>query len=47
MTKTEPKNLPEIVIPKGYRLDEILDFDDDEHTDEKPEFLEEVKIHFE
>lgn len=46
MDKTEPKNLPEIIIPKGYRLDEILDFDD-EHTDEKPEFLEEVKIHFE
>ena len=46
MNKTEPKNLPEIVIPKGYRLDEMLDLEGD-LWDEKPEFQEEVRIHFE
>ena len=30
MNKAERKgNLPEIVIPKGYRLDEMLDFEGD------------------
>lgn len=38
--------LPEVVIPKGYRLDEMLDFEGD-LWDEKPEFQEEVRIHFE
>ena len=40
------KEKPEILIPKGYRLDEMLDFEGD-LWDEKPEFTEEVKIHFE
>ena len=40
------KEKPEILIPKGYCLDEMLDFEGD-LWDEKPEFTEEVKIHFE
>lgn len=36
----------EILVPKGYCLDEMLDLDGD-LWDEKPEFTEEVKIHFE
>lgn len=37
---------PEIVIPKGYSIDEILDMADD-LGDEKPMFQEEVKVKFE
>ena len=37
MNKAERKgNLPEIVIPKGYRLDEMLDFEGDKKK-EKPD----------
>ncbi|WP_251546362.1 hypothetical protein [Pumilibacter intestinalis] len=38
--------IPEIVIPKGYEIDEILDMSDD-FGDEKPNLTEEVKIRFE
>ncbi len=37
---------PEILIPKGYLVDEILDMDGD-LWDEAPIGVEEVKIHFE
>ena len=40
------KAVPEIVIPKGYSIDEILDFDDGDLWDEKTIGMEEVKIHF-
>jgi len=36
----------EIVIPKGYSIDEILDMTDD-FGDEKPILTEEVKVRFE
>ena len=39
-------NVSEILVPKGYRLDEMLDFEGD-LWDERPEFQEEVRIHFE
>lgn len=39
-------NVSEILVPKGYGLDEMLDLEGD-LWDEKPEFTEEVKIHFE
>lgn len=44
----EKKNnyVPEIVIPKGYEIDEILDMDED-GGDEQPILTEEVKIRFE
>lgn len=44
--KDKVNGLPEVVIPKGYRLDEMLDFEGD-LWDERPEFQEEVKILFE
>ena len=44
--KDKVNGVPEVVIPKGYRLDEMLDFEGD-LWDEKPEFQEEVRIHFE
>ena len=37
---------PEIVIPKGYDLTEILDMSND-FGDEKPILAEEVKLKFE
>ena len=40
------KAIPEIVIPKGYSIDEMLDFED-ELSDEEPVGCEEVKIRFE
>ena len=47
--KLEKKNnyVPEIVIPKGYEIDEILDTDEDDFGDEQPILTEEVKIRFE
>ena len=39
--------IPEIVIPKGYSIDEMLDMDDGDLWDEEPSGMEEVKIHFE
>lgn len=38
------KNVPEIVIPKGYEIDELLDIDNNGYTDESPLYIEEVKI---
>lgn len=39
--------IPEIVIPKGYDIDEIVDTDEDDFGDEQPILTEEVKIRFE
>ena len=39
------KVIPEIVVPYGFRLDEVMDFDD-EFVDEQPIFAEEVEIQF-
>ncbi len=44
--KDKTNIIPEIVIPKGYSIDEILDMADD-LGDEKPMFQEEVKVKFE
>ncbi len=43
----EQKGIPEVVVPAGYRLDEVLDFDDDDFGEEAPIYVEEVKLHFE
>ena len=43
----ENKVVTEIVIPKEYSIDEMLDLDDGDLWDEKPIGMEEVKIHFE
>ena len=42
--KKKNNYVPEIVIPKGYEIDEILDTDEDAFGDILPE---EVKIRFE
>lgn len=37
---------PEVVIPAGYRLDEVMDFDDSDFGEEIPIVVEEVKLRF-
>lgn len=37
---------PELIIPSGYTIDEMLDIDDGDF-DEEPALVEEVKIIFE
>lgn len=37
----------EIIIPKGYEIDEILDTDEDDFGEEQPILTEEVKVRFE
>ena len=39
--------MPEVVIPAGRTLEEVLDFDDGEYEGENPSYVEEVKIRFE
>lgn len=43
MKNKQENSIPEIVIPKGYELDELLDMDEEE----EPIYMEEVKIRFE
>ena len=43
----QKKEIPEVVIPAGYRLDEVMDFDDDDFGEEKPILTEEVRLRFE
>lgn len=38
--------ISEVVVPAGYRLDEVLDFDDDDFGEE-PILREEVRVRFE
>lgn len=45
--KKKNNYVPEIVIPKGYKIDEILDTGEDDFGDEQPILTEEVKIRFE
>lgn len=45
--KNETNEVPEIVIPKGYDVNEFLDMDDGDFGEEEPIFTEEVKIRFE
>lgn len=44
--KNKMQTVPEIVVPKGYEIDEILDMSDD-FGDEEPIYTEEVKVKFE
>ena len=44
--KKKVSEVPEVVIPKGYDFEEVLDMTDD-FEDEEPILQEEVKIRFE
>lgn len=47
MKKKKIRDTPEIVIPKGYGIDDLLDFDDEGYENGEPVALEEVKVTFE
>ena len=44
--KKKSNVIPEIVIPKGYEVEDFLEMDEGDFGDEQP-ILEEVKIRFE
>lgn len=43
MKKKSIRDTPVIVIPKGYTIDEMLDFDDEGYENGEPVAVEEVK----
>lgn len=45
--KKKSNVIPEIVIPKGYEVEDFLEMDNDDFGDEQPILEEEVKIRFE
>ena len=47
MKKKKKWDTPEIVIPKGYGIDDLLDFDDEGYENGEPVLGEEVKVTFE
>ena len=47
MKKKKIRDTPEIVIPKGYGIDDLLDFDDEGYENGEPVLVEEVKVTFE
>lgn len=47
MKKKATTETPEIVIPKGYRVEDFLDTDDGDFSGEEPILMEEVKLKFE
>ena len=47
MKKKHIRDTPEIVIPKGYGIEDLLDFDDEGYENGEPVLVEEVKVTFE
>lgn len=47
MNKKNIRDTPVIVIPKGYTVNEMLDFDDEGYENGEPVAVEEVKVVFE
>ena len=47
MKKETKRETPVIVIPKGYTIDDLMDFDDDGYENGEPAMVEEVKVVFE
>ena len=43
----QKQEAPEVIVPAGYRLDEVMDFDDDDFGEESPIYVEEVRLRFE
>lgn len=46
MKKQNIRDTPVVVIPKGYTVDEMLDFDDEGYENGEPVMMEEVKVVF-
>lgn len=47
MKKKSIRDTPVIVIPKGYEIDDLMDFDDDGYENGEPVRYEEVRVVFE
>ena len=47
MKKNNIRDTPVIVIPKGYTIDYLMDFDDERYENGEPVRCEEVKVVFE
>lgn len=47
MSSNKIRDTPEIIIPKGYTVDELMDFEDGEYDNGEPNYVGEVKIRFE
>lgn len=47
MRKQNIRDTPVIVIPKGYAIDDLMDFDDEGYANGEPAMVEEVKVVFE
>ena len=47
MKKQNIRDTPVIVIPKGYTIDDLMDFDDEGYENGEPAMVEEVKVVFE
>lgn len=47
MNKKNIRDTPVIVIPKGYTIDDLMDFDDEGYENGDPVAVEEVKVVFE
>lgn len=45
--KKKSNVVPEIIVPKGYDIEDVVDTDEDDFGDEQPILTEEVKIRFE
>ena len=43
MKKNNIRDTPVIVIPKGYTIDDLMDFDDEGYENGEPAMVEEVK----
>lgn len=43
MKKKSIRDTPVIVIPKGYTIDDLMDFDDEGYENGEPAMVEEVK----
>lgn len=47
MKKNNIRDIPVIVIPKEYGIDDLMDFNDDGYENGEPVRCEEVKVVFE
>ena len=47
LKKNNIRDTPVIVIPKGYTIDDLMDFDDEGYENGEPVRCEEVKVVFE
>ena len=45
--KQNIRDTPVIVIPKGYTIDDLMDFDDEGYENGEPAMVEEVEVVFE